>query len=62
MKKNQRIFLYITSFLAGLSIMAVEIGASRLLAPFFSSSQIVWTIIIGVIMIAMALGNFWVVN
>lgn len=58
MKKNQRIFLYITSFLAGLSIMAVEIGASRLLAPFFSSSQIVWTIIIGVIMIAMALGNF----
>ncbi|OQC11305.1 MAG: spermidine synthase [Tenericutes bacterium ADurb.Bin087] len=58
MPKKYRIFLYITSFLAGLSIMAIEIGASRLLAPFFSSSQIVWTIIIGVIMIAMALGNF----
>ena len=39
--------------------MAVELGASRLLAPYFSSSQIVWTIIIGTIMIAMALGNFW---
>ena len=39
--------------------MAVEIGANRLLAPYFSSSQIVWTIIIGTIMIAMALGNVW---
>ena len=52
-------FLYLTEFFAGLSVMAVETGASRLLAPYFSSSQIVWTIIIGTIMIAMALGNLW---
>lgn len=52
-------FLYLTEFFAGMSLMAVEIGASRLLAPYFSSSQIVWTIIIGTIMIAMALGNLW---
>ena len=37
--------------------MAIELGASRLMAPYFSSSQIVWTVIIGTIMIAMALGN-----
>ena len=48
-----------TEFFAGMSVMAVELGASRLLAPYFSSSQIVWTIIIGTIMIAMALGNVW---
>ncbi len=52
-------FLYLTEFFAGMSVMAVELGASRLLAPYFSSSQIVWTIIIGTIMIAMALGNIY---
>lgn len=56
---NNKIFLYLTEFFAGMSVMAVELGASRLLAPYFSSSQIVWTIIIGTIMIAMALGNIY---
>ena len=56
---KNRIFLYLTEFFAGMSVMAVELGASRLLAPYFSSSQIVWTIIIGTIMIAMALGNLY---
>lgn len=51
--------MYLTEFFAGMSVMAVELGASRLLAPYFSSSQIVWTIIIGTIMIAMALGNIY---
>ena len=50
-------FLYLTEFFAGMALMAVELGTSRLIAPYFSSSQIVWTIIIGTIMIAMALGN-----
>ena len=52
-------FLYLTEFISGISVMAVELGASRLLSPYFSSSQIVWTIIIGTIMIAMALGNIY---
>ncbi len=56
---NNKLYLYLTEFFAGMSIMAVELGASRLLAPYFSSSQIVWTIIIGTIMIAMALGNIY---
>ncbi|WP_029232320.1 spermidine synthase [Butyrivibrio sp. VCB2006] len=56
---GNKLFLYMTEFFAGMSVMAVELGASRLLAPYFSSSQIVWTIIIGTIMIAMALGNIY---
>ncbi|MBO5557072.1 MAG: fused MFS/spermidine synthase [Oscillospiraceae bacterium] len=56
---KNRLYLYLTEFFAGMSVMAVELGASRLLAPYFSSSQIVWTIIIGTIMIAMALGNIY---
>ena len=56
---QNKAYLYVTEFFAGMSVMAVELGASRLLAPYFSSSQIVWTIIIGTIMIAMALGNIY---
>ena len=53
----KRIALYLVGFFSGMSVMAIELGASRLMAPYFSSSQIVWTIIIGTIMIAMAVGN-----
>lgn len=56
---RNKLYLYLTEFFAGVSVMAVELGASRLLAPYFSSSQIVWTIIIGTIMVAMALGNLY---
>ncbi len=56
---KNKVYLYLTEFFAGMSVMAVELGASRLLAPYFSSSQIVWTIVIGTIMIAMALGNIY---
>ncbi len=53
---KNKYFLYVTEFFSGMSVMAVELGASRLLAPYFSSSQIVWTVIIGTIMVALALG------
>ena len=56
---RNKYFLYATEFFSGMSVMAIELGASRLLAPYFSSSQVVWTVIIGAIMVAMALGNIW---
>ena len=54
---ENKYYLYATGFFSGMSVMAVEMGASRLLTPYFSSSQIIWTVIIGTIMIAMAIGN-----
>jgi len=48
---------YVTAFICGMTVMAVELTCSRLLAPYFSSSSIVWTIIIGLIMISLSIGN-----
>ena len=56
---NHRYFYFLTELFVGFALMGIEMSASRLIAVYFSSSQIVWTIIIGVIMIAMAIGNYW---
>lgn len=55
MKKN--LLLYSTSFFCGMSVMAVELSVSKLLAPYFGTSQIIWTVIIGLIMISLSIGN-----
>ena len=55
--KKKNLILYVTSFLSGMTVMAVELSCTRLLAPYFSSSSIVWTVVIGLIMISLSVGN-----
>ena len=53
-----RYSLDVTAFVAGASIMAIEIVASRIIAPFLGNSILIWTSLIGVILAALRCG-YW---
>jgi spermidine synthase len=56
---KQKLFYFFSAFVTGAAVMTVEMSATRLLAPYFGTSLFVWTNVIGVIMVALALGYMW---
>lgn len=56
-KKNVNL-LRVSAFVAGFSLMVVELIATRLMAPYVGSSIYTWTSVIGVILLGMSVGNY----
>ena len=58
LQKTNRFLFYTIIFLADAISMILELIASRVMNPFFGSTQYVWTAIIGIILLSGSIGNY----
>jgi len=55
---SRKLYLLLLVFWGGFVTLGAELTASRLLAPYFGTSLIVWSSLIGLILVALAVG-YW---
>lgn len=49
----------LAAFVSGIAVMSLELLGSRIVAPYLGSSVLIWTNLIGVILVALALGAWF---
>ncbi len=53
-----RVGIFLTVFMTGAAVMVIELLGTRMIAPFYGASLYVWSSLISVTMIALAIGYF----
>lgn len=53
-----KVFFAKASFLAGFSLMTVELAAARILAPYVGASVYTWTSVIGTVLLGYSIGSY----